>query len=256
MSRIPFEPSGASFGVEEAIARIQGGCVAFESLIAHYLELYHRPGSIKLPALNAMLGNAARREDTTVLELIDQLLIEKKSLVLERLARGCTAKEFEDWIEQAVRREIGRLRMRRRRARTHADERIDEHETLGRVPETLGEPKSTILFSMLDPDFESAIAKLEGGGSHELMLLHVLARLHVLKAWEYRKLAALVYGPDFDSEARNKQAERIRKWIQPAVRDVRAKRAANRAANPSAKARGGASPNSEPDRPSSCEEGR
>ena len=60
--------------------------------------------------------------------------------------------------------------------------------------------------------------------SHQRMLYQVLARLYVLKGWDYQKLARLVYGPGQDEDDIRRQGERIRKWIQQPIRHIRAAR--------------------------------
>jgi hypothetical protein len=109
------------------------------------------------------------------------------------------------------------------------DPRIERVEEKGYRPASNGEPRSTILFETWNDRLESAIRRVRGKNDDQRMLYEVLARLHVLKGWEYGKLARLVYGPGLEPEELQKAADRIRKWLREPVRHIRAERERNQA---------------------------
>ncbi len=129
-----------------------------------------------------------------------------------------------------VRREIGRLLKRESAAAPGREAIAIEHaEGKGYQPGSNGDPRSTMLFEMWNDRLESAIGKVRGKTKHQRQLYEVLARLHVLKGWEYAKLARLVYGPGLEPEELERAAERIRKWIEEPIRHVKAEKKRNEA---------------------------
>lgn len=92
-----------------------------------------------------------------------------------------------------------------------------------------GEPRSTVLFETWNERLESAINRIRGKSEDQRRLFEVLARLHVLKGWGYAKLARLVFGPDQEANELKKNGDRIRKWIQGAIRHIRAEKRRNEA---------------------------
>ena len=127
-----------------------------------------------------------------------------------------------------VRREIWKASKRNRRGPVLGDPRIEQAEEKGYQPASNGEPRSTILFETWNDRLESAIRRVQGKNDDQRRLYEVLARLHVLKGWEYGKLARLVYGPGLEPDELGKAADRIRKWIREPVRHIRARRSGTR----------------------------
>jgi hypothetical protein len=203
------------------------GLRAERELIDRYLELYARKDSTPQRVLSAINRKAAEEVGLDLVSLVGMLLAERRQENKMSLEDFATPERFEAWVERRVRREIWKTSKRNRRAPVFGDPLIEQAEEKGYQPASNGEPRSTILFETLNERLESAIRKVRGKNDDQRMLYEVLARLHVLKGWEYGKLARLLYGPGLEPDELRKAGERIRKWIQEPVRHIRAERERN-----------------------------
>jgi hypothetical protein len=229
MNSVPNEPDSRSSTIEDLLDQIRVGLRAEEELIGRYVELYARKASTPHRVLGAIHRKAAEEAGLDLVSLVGMLLAERRHEIKASLEDFATPERFEAWVERRVRREIWKTSKRNRRAPVFGDPRIEQSEEKGYQPASHGEPRSTILFETLNERLESAIRKVRSKNDDQRMLYEVLARLHVLKGWEYNKLARLVYGPGLESEELGKAADRIRKWIQEPVRHIRAERDRNQA---------------------------
>ncbi len=229
MPSIPDDPELASSTTEELLGRIRGGLRAEEELIGRYVELYAERASTPHRVLSAIHRRAAEEAGLDVVSLVGMLLAERRHEIERSLEDFATPERFEASVERGVRREIWKTGKRNRRAPVSSDPLIEQAEEKGYRPASNGEPRSTILFETWNERLESAIRTVRGKNDDQRMLYEVLARLHVLKGWEYGKLARLVYGPGLEPDEQRKAGERIRKWIREPVRHVRAERERNQA---------------------------
>jgi hypothetical protein len=229
MPSIPDDPDFASSTIEELLDQIRGGLRAEEELIGRYVELYAERASTPHRVLSAIHRRAAEEAGLDIVSLVGMLLAERRHEIGSSLEEFATPERFEASVERRVRREIWKASKRNRRAPVAGDPLIEQAEEKGYRPASNGEPRSTILFETWNDRLESAIRRVQGKNDDQRMLYEVLARLHVLKGWEYGKLARLVYGPGLEPNELCKAGERIRKWIREPVRHIRAERERNQA---------------------------
>jgi hypothetical protein len=227
MSSIPDEQDFASFTIEDLLDQIRVGLRAEGELIDRYVDLYGQKASTPHRVLSAMHRRAAEKAGLEIVSLVGMLLAERRHEINLSLDDFATPERFEAWVERMVRREIWNVSRRNRRGPVSGDPRIEEAEEKGYQPASNGEPRSTILFETWNDRLESAIRTVRGKNDDQRMLYEVLARLHVLKGWEYGKLARLVYGPGLEPDELRKAGDRIRKWIQEPVHHIRAERERN-----------------------------
>ncbi len=224
MNRVPPEAEMRSSALEDLLDRIRDGLAAEEELMGHYAELYAGRDSIALGLLKTLYGKDAERVGVDPLSLVGVLLAERLGEIRQRQEVYSSRKNFEAWVERGIRREIWKLRKRNQRAPAAGGPLVDEAAAKGYQPGSQGDPLSSILFQTWNERLESAMNKVPPMESHQRMLYQVLARLYVLKGWDYQKLARLVYGPGQDEDDIRRQGERIRKWIQQPIRHIRAAR--------------------------------
>jgi hypothetical protein len=229
MPSIPDDPDLAPSTIEDLLSRIRAGLRAEEALIGRYVELYARKDSTPHLVLSAIHRRAAEDAGLDIVSLVGMVLAERRHAIASSLEDLATPERFEASVERRVRREIWRTSRRNRRGPVFGDPRIEQAEEKGYRPASNGEPHSTILFETRNDRLESAIRRVRGKNDDQRMLYEVLARLHVLKGWEYGKLARLVYGPGLEPDELRKAGERIRMWIQEPVRHIRAERERNQA---------------------------
>ena len=89
------------------------------------------------------------------------LFAPRRKKIQEELKDWASPESREAAIQQAVRREIGRLLKRTDRGPMADNESIEGKSDKGYQPATFGEPHSSIMFNIVDQSLESAIAKLE-----------------------------------------------------------------------------------------------
>jgi hypothetical protein len=229
MASVPDDPDFASSSLEELLGRIRVGLRAEEQLIARYVELYAERASTPHRVLSAIHRRAAEEAGLDIVSLVGMLLAERRHEIGSSLEEFSTPERFEASVERRVRREIWKVSKRNRRAPVTGDPLIEQAAEKGYRPASNGEPHSTILFETWNDRLESAIRTVRGKNDDQRMLYEVLARLHVLKGWEYGKLARLVYGPGLELDEARKAADRIRKWIREPVHHIRAERERNQA---------------------------
>jgi hypothetical protein len=229
MPSVPDDSDFASSTIEELLGQIRDGLRAEEELIDRYGELYAQKASTPQRVLSAIHRKAAEEAGLDIVSLVGLLLAERRHEIESSLEDFTTPERFEAAVERRVRREIWKTSKRNRRGPAVGDPRIDQAEEKGYRPASNGDPRSTVLFETWNDRLESAIRRVRGKNDDQRMLYEVLARLHVLKGWEYGKLARLVYGPGLEPQELEKAADRIRKWIQEPVRHIRAERERNQA---------------------------
>ena len=198
-------------------------------MIDRYVELYAQKVSTPHRVLGAIHRRAAEEAGLDLVSLVGMLLAERRHEIERDLEDLATPERFEASVERKVCREIWKASKRNRREPVIGDPRIEQAEEKGYRPASNGEPHSTILFETWDDRLESAIRRVRGKNDDQRMLYEVLARLHVLKGWEYGKLARLVYGPGLEPDEVRKAGERIRKWIREPVQHIRAEKERNMA---------------------------
>lgn len=229
MSAVPDDPDFASATIEDLLGTIRAGLRAEAELIDRYARLYADRTSTPHRVLGAMHRRAAEEAGLDLVSLAGMLLAERRQEIGSSVEDLATPERFEASVERRVRREIWKSAKRKRRGLILGDPRLDQAEDKGYRPTSNGEPHSTILFETWDDRLESAIRTVQGKNDDQRRLYEVLARLHVLKGWEYGKLARLVYGPGLGPDELRKAGERIRKWIQEPVRHIRGERERNQA---------------------------
>jgi hypothetical protein len=229
MPSVPDDPDFASSSIEELLGQIRNGLRAEQELIERYVELYAQKASTPLRVLGAIHRRAADEAGLDLLSLVGIQLAERRREIGLNLEDFATPERFEASVERKVRREIWKTRKRNRRGRLFGDPLVEQAEEKGYRPGSNGVPRSTILFETWNDRLESAIRRVRGKNDDQRMLYEVLARLHVLKGWEYAKLARLVYGPGMEPAELGKAADRIRKWIREPVHHIRAERERNQA---------------------------
>jgi hypothetical protein len=227
MPSVPHDPDFAPSTIEELLCQMRAGLRAEEELIDRYMELYAQNASTPHRVLSAIHRRAAEEAGLDIVSLVGLLLAERRHEIGRSLEDFATPERFEASVERRVRREIWKASKRNRRSPVSGDPLIEQAEEKGYQPASNGDPRSTILFETWNDRLESAIRRVRGKNDDQRMLYEVLARLHVLKGWEYGKLARLVYGPGLEPDEVNKAGERIRKWIQEPVRHIRAERERN-----------------------------
>ncbi len=178
-------------------------------------------GSV-LPAVwNAIYGKKAERVGTSVMAIVTSIILERRHLMRKNPEVLANAKVFEEWVERQLKREIGRLRKQLQRGPASVGDYLKGQSTKGYAPESLGLPRSSLLFLLDDDDLESAINKLQPKDPDQQMLYRALARLRLLKEWGYNTLARVVFGPRLTEMQLENNADNIRKWLREAMRDVR-----------------------------------
>jgi hypothetical protein len=227
MCSVPIDPVHESSALEELLDRIRDGLRAEQELIARYAEIFGRDDSTPLRVLKAIYRSQADEAGTDIVSVVGMLLAERGKEIGEALEDYSTPESFETRVGQRVQREIWKLRKRYRRGPSSGDPRVEEVQTKGYQPGSIGDPNSTILFQTVDERLESAIRRTRGKTEAERKLNEILARLHVLKGWGYDKLARLVFGPGLEADELQKAGDRIRKWIQEPIRHVRAEKKRN-----------------------------
>ncbi len=225
MSSVPIEPEPRDPSTEELLERIRVGLRAENELIRHYLEVY-RPENPVVPALllKAMYHKSAEKMGTDVFDVICRLFADRFEEIAERLQVFATTESLEADIEGRVRRELGKLRKQLERAPRPGGPLLEGVDGKGYAPATPGDAHSSILFRTYNEKLESAINKVQRDDDSQQTFYRVLARLYVLKKWTYEDLASLVFGPDQSEVDLVRNGERIRKWIKPAVRDLKSKK--------------------------------
>ncbi len=228
MPSFPDHPDFASSTIEELLGQIRAGLPEKE-LIDRYVKLYAQKDSTPHRVLSAIHRKAAEEAGLDIVSLVGLLLAERGHEIKLGLDDFATPERFEASVERMVRREIWKARKRNRRGPVLGDPLIEQAEEKGYQPASNGEPRSTILFETRNEPLESAIRRVQGKNEDQRRLYEVLARLHVLKGWEYGKLARLVYGPGLEPEELGKAADRIRYWIKGPIRHIRAEKERNEA---------------------------
>jgi hypothetical protein len=229
MPSVPDDPDFTSSTIEDLLGTIRAGLRAEAELIDRYVELYAEKASMPHRVLGAIHRRAAEEAGLDLVSLVGMLLAERRHEIQRGLEDLATPERFEASVERRVSREIWKASKRNRRGPVFGDPRIEQAEEKGYQPASNGEPHSTILFETWNDRLESAIRRVRGKNDDQRMLYEVLARLHVLKGWEYGKLARLVYGPGLGPDEVRKAAERIRKWIREPVQHIRAEKERNKA---------------------------
>ncbi len=227
MSSVPVNPEIQSSTLEELLERVRDGLLAEEELIGRYLEIYGHKDSTALLMLKAMFRSAAEKAGTDVLSLVGMLLVERREEIARLLEDFSTPTTYEAGVLRKVRREIWKHCKWQQRGPSSGDPRVEEAQEKGYRPGSNGQPHSTILLETRDESLEAAIDRVQGKTEHQRRLNEVLARLHILKGWEYEKLARLVFGPGQDEDKLADNGDRIRKWIQEPIRYIRAEKKRN-----------------------------
>lgn len=229
MSSVPIDPDYRSLTLEDLLGRVRDGLGAEEELIGRYLELYGQPNSTPHRVLKAMYRRAAEEAGLDIVSVVGMQLAKRRKEIAKHIGDFLTRESYEASVTEEVSREIGKVCKRYRRGPRYGDPRFGEATEKGYQPGGNGEPRSTVLLQTWDDRLESALRRVRGTNDDQRRLYGVLARLHVLKGWEYAKLARLVFGPDQEPTNLAKNVERIRKWIQEPIRQIRAERKRNQA---------------------------
>jgi hypothetical protein len=223
MSEFPIEPESRPLTIEELLKRARDGLAAEEDLLTRYLNIY-APGSPEISGLAAVYGKRANRQGVDLADIALRRLHARISRAKRRAAEMATRESIEEWIDAEVRRA---LRIRKKSGvRQPLDSNGDpqEQSEKGYVPESLGDVHSSLVFHTYDDRLESAINKVERKNPDRRLLHQVLARLHIVRGWEFKTLAGLVYGGGYSDAQLEKMADRIRHWVKEASQDIRKKK--------------------------------
>jgi hypothetical protein len=225
MSSIPIDAESPSSPVETMLERVRDGLRAEHELIHQYLDVYRRENSIvPAPLLMSPDHKSAERLGTDLFDIICRVFADRLQEIEVWIKVFASSASLETEVGRRVRRELARQRKQQERSPIPGSHLLAGEEQKGYAPATAGEPHSSILFRTYDAMLESAIEKLQRDDDSQQMFYRVLARLYVLKKWTYEDLASLVFGPDQSEVDLRRHADRISKWIKPAVRDLKAKK--------------------------------
>jgi hypothetical protein len=204
---------------------MRDGLNAERELIQYYLGVYQRNETdAPTPPKSARYERSAEHLGTDLFDLLCHVFADRLEEIDDRLKAFTSITDLESDLETQIRRALDRMRKQTDRGPESASPRLEQADTKGYAPVTLGDARSSILFRTYDAMLESAIEKVQRDDDNQQTFYRVLARLYVLKKWTYEDLASLVFGPDQSAEDLARNGERIRKWIKPAVHDLREKK--------------------------------